>query len=192
MTYNGMSWRENNAIAQEMFTVFPIMQQLHEMLYYLYESLELKITHSFHDDIRMAIEDLETMINQPPEVILHVDVPTKRAAINPLLVRTSELVRGKFRDKEQTMKQGKVYIGSNLKGVDLRGANLRGALLIAADLRNADLRNADLIGADFRDANLKGANLTDTIFLTQAQVNAAIGDRLTKLPNTLKRPNHWI
>jgi uncharacterized protein YjbI with pentapeptide repeats len=53
------------------------------------------------------------------------------------------------------------------------------------------LRRADLIGADLRDTNLSGANLTDSIFLTQAQVNAAKGDRQTKLPDKLKTPDHW-
>jgi uncharacterized protein YjbI with pentapeptide repeats len=191
-TYEGVSWRENQSLAEEMFTVFPIMQQLHEMLYYLYEALQLEITSSFHTLIRKAIRELETLIDQPPSKILLIEVSEKRAEINPLLMRTSELVRGKFAEKEQAFKRGSVLIGSKLKGADLRGANLRGALLIAADLRNADLRNADLIGADFRDANICGADLTDSIFLTQAQVNAAIGDQHTKLTKSLKMPLHWI
>ena len=50
---------------------------------------------------------------------------------------------------------------------------------------------ADLIGADFRDADLSGADLTGSIFLTQAQVNAAKGGADTKLPPALSRPAHW-
>jgi uncharacterized protein YjbI with pentapeptide repeats len=73
----------------------------------------------------------------------------------------------------------------------MRGANLRGAYLIAADLRGADLRSADLIGADFRDADIRGADLTESIFLTQSQLNAAKGDSNTKLPPSLSRPTHW-
>lgn len=82
-------------------------------------------------------------------------------------------------------------MGIKLRRADLRGANLRGAYLIAADLRGADLRMADFIGADLRDADLSGANLTDTIFLTQVQINAAKGDANTKLPSLLSRPAHW-
>lgn len=85
-----------------------------------------------------------------------------------------------------------VLIGSKPKGLDLRGTNLRGALLIAADLRNADLRMSDFIGADVRDADLSGADLTGSIFLTQAQVNAANGDANTKLPPSLQIPAHWV
>ncbi len=54
-----------------------------------------------------------------------------------------------------------------------------------------DLNAADLISADMRDANIKGANLTNSIFLTQAQVNSAKGDSLTKLPVMINRPSHW-
>jgi uncharacterized protein YjbI with pentapeptide repeats len=87
--------------------------------------------------------------------------------------------------------RGADLIGANLRGADLRGANLRGAYLIAADLRGADLRGADLIGADFRDADLRGADLSESIFPTQAQLNAAKGDSATQFPPSLRRPPHW-
>lgn len=64
--------------------------------------------------------------------------------------------------------------------------------MIAADLKGADLRDADLIGADFRDTDLRGADLSESIFLTQGQINAAKGDDLTKLPPALTRPEHWL
>jgi uncharacterized protein YjbI with pentapeptide repeats len=44
---------------------------------------------------------------------------------------------------------------------------------------------------DFRDADLSGADLTESIFLTQSQLNAATGDATTKLPPMLNRPAHW-
>ena len=50
---------------------------------------------------------------------------------------------------------------------------------------------ADLIGADFADADLRGANLTESLFLTQSQLDAAKGDNDTKLPPPLTRPTHW-
>ncbi len=93
-----------------------------------------------------------------------------RRDVNPLLLRTSELVRA---------------------GVPGRTRDHRGADLIGARLRGADLREADLIGADFRDTDLRGADLTGSIFLTQPQVNAAKGDAAAKLPPALARPAHW-
>lgn len=118
--------------------------------------------------------------------------------MNLLLLHTSELVREDARRihvnnpvRKKIGGRGADLIGAKLKGADLRYANLRGAYLIAADLRGADLRAADLIGADFRDTDLRGADLTDSIFLTQAQLNAAKGDANTKLPPSLSHPTHW-
>jgi uncharacterized protein YjbI with pentapeptide repeats len=68
---------------------------------------------------------------------------------------------------------------------------LRGACLIAANLRGVDLSWADLIGADLRDADLSGADLSNSIFVTQAQINSAKGDSKTKLPMMIVRPNYW-
>ncbi|PAE31290.1 hypothetical protein CHI06_28705 [Bacillus sp. 7884-1] len=48
------------------------------------------------------------------------------------------------------------------------------------------------MGADFRDADISDANLTGCIFLTQAQVNAAKGNKHTKLPAALVTPAHWL
>jgi len=90
------------------------------------------------------------------------------------------------------MKQSFDYIGANLKGLNLQGENFRGKLMIASNLSKSDLRRADFIGADLRDADLCGANLTEALFLTQSQINSAIGDIYTKIPRYLEKPSHWI
>ena len=82
-------------------------------------------------------------------------------------------------------------IGADLRKATLKGTNLRGACLIAANLRGTDLSGADLIGADLRDTDIRGTNLTDSIFLTQSQINTAKGDSYTKLPTSLVRPTYW-
>ena len=64
--------------------------------------------------------------------------------------------------------------------------------MIAANLSQSDLRRADFIGSDLRDADLSGANLTEALFLTQSQINSAIGDVHTKIPSYLEKPGHWI
>jgi uncharacterized protein YjbI with pentapeptide repeats len=87
-------------------------------------------------------------------------------------------------------------------------ADLRGAILADANLTNANFTEADLRGADFTGATFDGALLLDARFgktgwlksrytdiskadlhsatdLTQAQVNEAKGDSLTRLPNGL-------
>ncbi|PEZ71107.1 pentapeptide repeat-containing protein [Bacillus sp. AFS017274] len=198
LTYDGNDWRDNPASAKEMFDVFPIMQQLHEMLCYLNEALNLEDAKPLYQDLQAAFEETEYLTKQSPKSIMDLNVPAHRAIVNDLLLRTSELVREKvsFNKNKNQKKQNKIgrgsdLIGAKLRGADLRGANLRGALLIASDLREADMRVTDLIGADFRDADLSGADLTGSFFITQAQINSAKGDTKTKLPLTLNIPDHW-
>ncbi|MCI4167212.1 pentapeptide repeat-containing protein [Bacillus spizizenii] len=188
ITYEGKDWRNNPETANEMFDVFPIMQQLHEMLWYLYEALSIDIAKPIHPELRTSFEKIERLTRLSKERLLTLQVDEHRAEVNEWLLKTSELVRAQARNPKLPKKisRGSVLIGAKLKGLDLRGANLRGALLIAADLRMTDF-----IGADVRDADLSGADLTGSIFLTQAQVNAANGDSNTKLPPSLQTPAHW-
>jgi uncharacterized protein YjbI with pentapeptide repeats len=194
-TFNGISWRENPEVADEMFHVFPIIQQLHEMLLYLQEALTREETEDIKKELLDMYDETEKLTYLSPKQLLELDVPSHRSIVNELLLRTSALVRGAVPSKLKNGKgqhKGKSFFGAKLKGVNFRGADLRGAFFIAADLRNADLRNADFIGADLRDTDLSGADLTGSIFLTQAQVNSAKGDLKTKLPGTLSTPIHWI
>ncbi|PEF76519.1 oxetanocin A resistance protein [Bacillus pseudomycoides] len=198
VTFEGVDWRKGPEQAKKMYDVFPIMHQLHEMLWYLNEALTLKVTSPIYGELRDAIEETERLSRLSPDLLMKINVPLHRADVNTLLLRTSELVWMESRHRYKGTKKNKRtdHRGANLMGIklrraDLRGANLRGAYLIAADLRGADLRMADFIGADLRDADLSGANLTDTIFLTQVQINAAKGDANTKLPSLLSRPAHW-
>jgi uncharacterized protein YjbI with pentapeptide repeats len=195
LTYSGRDWRGHPETAKEMFEVLPIMQQLHEMLYYLDEALHLEATRPIHADLRKALEDTEQLTNQSPVFLLDLHVPTHRAKVNALLLQTSEMVRKPHNQKLEPRLQNKIkgrdLLGAKLRGANLKGANLRGVFFIAADLRDADLRMTDLIGADLRDADLSGANLTGSLFLTQAQINSAQGDQRTKLPPALCTPAHW-
>lgn len=188
VTFEGRSWRQAPATARQMYAVFPVMRQLHELLWYLSEALTLEPARPVHAALRQAFDETERLTRESADVLEKLDVAAHRAAVNGLLLRTSELVRAGHRGKDR---RGADLIGARLKGADLRGANLRGAYLIGADLRGADLRQADLIGADLRGADLAGADLTGSIFLTQAQINAAKGDAATRLPAALTRPSHW-
>ncbi|MED1802815.1 pentapeptide repeat-containing protein [Brevibacillus porteri] len=197
VTYSGQDWRKEPGSAKQMYEVFPIMWQLHELLWYITEALTKQAAQSLHPTLKEALEETQRLTDHSPEDILKLDIAFHRAKVNELLLQTSELVRKDAVTKYKAGKQGKTYgrgadlIGAKLKGADLRGAHLRGAYLIAADLRGADLRGADLIGADFRDTDVSGANLTETLFLTQVQLNGAKGDASTKLPPSFTRPPHW-
>ncbi|MEU2511416.1 pentapeptide repeat-containing protein [Streptomyces syringium] len=190
VTFLGRNWREAPESARQMFDVFPVMRQLHELLWYLTEALSMPAARPLHGDLRRALDDTDRLTRGSAEELVKVDVAEVRHGVNTLLLRASELVRAGVPGRKKNHR-GADLIGARLAGADLRGATLRGAYLIAADLKKADLRSADLIGADFRDADLSGADLTGSLFLTQAQLNAAKGSPTTQLPPTLNRPAHW-
>lgn len=193
-TFGGVDWRRGTdsdpARARRMFAVFPIMRQLHELLWYLAEALTFAAAEPVHAELRRALDETERLSYADAQTILDADVPALRGRINVLLTRASELARAQAPERERNHR-GADLIGARLAGADLRGANLRGALLIAADLRRADLRLADVIGADLRDADLRAADLRGCLFLTQAQLDSAKGDGATRLAPGATRPAHW-
>jgi uncharacterized protein YjbI with pentapeptide repeats len=190
VTFGGTDWRQAPESAAAMFEVFPVMRQLHELLFHVTEALGLAPARPVHKELRRARHHLDGLTRGSAESIVALDVNALRGEVNELLLRASELVRAQVPGRRRNHR-GADLMGARLAGADLRGASLRGALLVAADLKNADLRTADLIGADLRDADLRGADLTGCIFLTQAQLNAARGDAATRLPTGLDRPAHW-
>jgi hypothetical protein len=197
-TFGGASWTDDPTTRAGMFAVFPIVRQLHELLWYLREALLLPAAARIHPSVRRAIAEVETVVDAERAVILATDIEVLRAPAAELLREAARLTReagpigaGPTRTARSRIRPGADLLGANLRGADLRGAELRGALLIASDLRDADLSRAELIGADLRDARLDGADLRQAIYLTQVQVNAASGDARTKLPAGLERPSHW-
>jgi uncharacterized protein YjbI with pentapeptide repeats len=77
--------------------------------------------------------------------------------------------------------EGTNLLEARLEGADLVGAHLEGAVFLGAHLKGADLMGADLRGTDLRWADLRWAT-----GLTQKQIDSAIIDENTKLPDYLK------
>lgn len=189
-TFGGVDWRREPGSAPAMFAAFPVMRQLHELLWYLDEALDLPAAGPVAPRLRRAREDVDAMTRGDAEALAALDVDAVRTGVSELLLEASELVRAGLPGRKPHHR-GADLMGAKLRRAALRGANLRGAYLIGADLRDADLRGADVIGADLRGADLRGADLTGALFLTQAQLNAARGDAATRLPEGLDRPAHW-
>ncbi len=180
-TFGGTDWRRE----PRMLAVFPVVRTLHELLWYLAEAHRLTpalegLAEAYAQTDRLAALD--------PESLLALDVQAHRARVNPLLQRASEQVRAGLAGLDR---RGADLVGADLRRLDLRGANLRGAYLIGADLRGTDLTRADLTGADTRGADLRGARVREAIFVTQAQLDAARGDRATTIPAGRTSPAHW-
>lgn len=191
VTYAGRDWRTDAATAAGMFRAFAVMRQLHEFLFYLAEALTRGPAEAIHPRLRQIAAETERLAGSDASTILNADLPAHRARVDALLRQVSTLVRSTAAGSRPDRSR-RDLIGADLRAVDLRGADLRGALLIGADLRGADLGSADLIGADLRAADLRGADLTESLFLTWSQLNAARGDRSTRFPDILGRPEHWV
>ncbi|GIF64551.1 hypothetical protein Ais01nite_25860 [Asanoa ishikariensis] len=187
-TFGGADWHDRPELADSMFSAFPVMRELHELLWYLTAALELKLPQQQRDALQDAYERIRTLTESSE--LAKVDPAPHWAAVNDLLMRASAAVRAKAPGARREHR-GADLVGKDLRRTDLRAANLRGAYLIGADLRGADLGWADLIGADLRDADLRGARLRTALFLTRAQVDSAKGDGTTALPRGLRRPPHW-
>ncbi len=194
VTFQGQDWRQSREHADKMFRVFPIMEQLYEMIAYVAEALSYQVDHELSKQLQAELELLQQTTELDANALLALDIVAIRVPVNALLLQTSEQVRQhriKGKNSRRLNQRGADWMGKNLKGKDLRGTDLRGGYLIAANLQDANLREVDFIGADLRDANLCGADLSTSMFLTQMQINAAQGDRYTKLPTYIKRPAHW-
>ncbi|WP_356833362.1 pentapeptide repeat-containing protein [Arthrobacter sp. APC 3897] len=145
------------------------------------------------NELRRAIEDAMGDLQQ----VLALDVGAMHGRVRSVLMEVSEEVRSAYLAAgddhlDAELVPGADLMGRKMKSRSLCGADLRGAYLIAADLRGCNLSGANLLGADLRDARLGGADLSKTLYLTQAQLNAAHGDALTLLPSELDYPAHWL
>jgi uncharacterized protein YjbI with pentapeptide repeats len=87
-------------------------------------------------------------------------------------------------------------IGANLQEANLWEANLQGAKLQRAklqgtNLQRANLQRANLQRANLLEAELQGADLRETTDLTDAQLEHALGDQYTQLPDGFRQPASW-
>ena len=179
--FDGRTWRDEPAIAAEMFAVFATMRGLHELLWYLGGALAIPAAAPLHGEVARLLAEVAEARDASTG-------PDMQGRVGELLGRVSALVRDGLRGRQA---RGADLTGAGLAGADLHGADLRGALLIGADLRGADLRLADLLGADLRGARLHGADLVGALFVTPPQVASALGDGTTRLPSGLVAPANW-
>lgn len=105
------------SMREKMYDAFPVMHQLHEMLWYLNEAILLKATQPIHKDLKEAIEETERLSNLSPDELMKINVPLHRAEVNVLLLETSELV---WKEMNATRKKRIIH-----RGADLMGANLK-------------------------------------------------------------------
>ncbi len=182
------SWRDSPAAAAEVFAVFPVVRRLQELRWYLAEARQRLDAGPLRDEVEALEHATHQQVAGPAAALMALDAAAHRRDVGPLLDRVSAAVRAGHRTRDR---RGADLVGRDLRRTPLRGASLRGAYLIGADLRGADLTDTDLLGADLRAADVRGAQLAAALFLTQPQVDAAVGDGTTTVPDALRRPRHW-
>jgi hypothetical protein len=184
-----VTWRTDPDTAGQMFQVFEVLRPLHEILWYLEEACGRLPDGELREEARGRRQQTRNLAASAQGELIAADVAARQAETGVFLEQVSRVLRG---DTELGIDlRGADLAGRRLHRADLRRADLRSACLIRTDLRGADLRLTDLLGADLRGADLRAANLSDAVFVTQSQVQAAVGDVSTTLPGALTRPTHW-
>lgn len=182
--YPGITWNTHPELADEIFAVFLAIFQLHQMAWYLVESKTLVSEPRALAEIEALLSENQEVTSLPPRELLQFDIEQYRMKVNEVLKHICTSIA---RDTNST----KDYFGTNFKKANLDQRNFSMACMIAANLEGCSLRNTIFLGTDMRDANISNADLRESVFLTQMQVNAAKGNRATRLPEYLSYPDGW-
>lgn len=93
LTFEGQTWRSSPKIAGQMFEVFGVMQQLHSMLRYLSEAIEMEPARPLFAELQAKFKKIEALSGGSPQSLSIVDLPAQRREVDDLLLRVGELVR---------------------------------------------------------------------------------------------------
>ena len=191
-TYKNLNWKDLPQQSQEMYDVFVVVKSLQEMIWYLYDSITFAENEDMRIRINLMIKETENLTNLSGKDILNINIESHRIKVNSILKEVrANLIKNTQHKRKNDMPLGFDFIGKDLRRKKLIGENLAGALLIGSNLQDVDLSGAIIIGADMRDADIRGCNLENTMYLTQSQINSAIGNSKTKLPVFIERPSYW-
>jgi uncharacterized protein YjbI with pentapeptide repeats len=195
VTFGGRSWRDAPHTAEQMFQTFRVVRQLQQLLFSVVGAMALPNCRQLHPDLAALRDEIDTLTRDSADAIAAADLPRLRRRVDGLLLRVAgELARagaGRAITRRGIDLSGVDLAGAYLRGADFTNANLGGTRLAGADLRGADLTNTDLVGADLTRADVTGADLRRSVRLTQAQLDATVGDASTGIAETLVRPTHW-
>jgi len=185
--YPDVTWKTHPEKANEIFEVFLIIFQLHQMEWYLLESLSLIKDKHLQANIEALISENEQITYQYSDEILQFDIEKYRSKTNQVLKQVSSIITTDSADKAHN----KDCFGRNFKKVNLNAKDFSMAFMIAANLEGCSLQGTNFLGTDMRDANIKNSDLSSCVFLTQMQINSAKGNSNTKLPKNLSQPISW-
>lgn len=175
--------------ADEIFNSYLVVLQVHQTLWYLSQCLILRRPQSETEQAQLLINEGNELIEEPLEVLAVLDTQPFCKKANKYLKHICKEFETRFSEANKTKTNN--YMGENMKQKNLQGKDFSMSLLIAANLEQANLYGANFLGADMRDTNIQNTDLSQCLFLTQFQINAAKGNKHTVLPPYLYRPQLW-
>lgn len=164
-------------------------------------------------DRRIALDGVNFADTRIPEIDLHsaslnegvfTNADMRRANLSNSLLLNANLEAANLEGAKLSNSaisnsnlKAAIFLGSDLERATLQESDLSGASLSACYMRGANMERSVFAGTRFigtilDGANVRGADFSTSEFLTQPQIDTAVGDRDTRLPPTLQRPQHWI
>lgn len=189
--YGAENWKSNPCVAGEELDVFVKSFYLQQILLYMSEVMTLQPAEDLWEEANTFSDELHLLLKSSPQEILDFDMEFFRTKVNVLLNKVWTKVKKQVGSSKE-YKTKKDFMGHNFKKSKLIGCDFSSSLLIAANFEGCDLTGCNFLGADMRDTNIKNADLSESIFLTQGQINAAIGNLNTRIPKHLNLPSVWL
>lgn len=177
--------------AGKIFDSFLAVMQIHQVLWYLTAASTLHLQKPIKDQISMLIKQGNQLAGQPGLTPANGEIAAFRETSNGLLKKICAGLTDRYSAHGASRSRQKNHMGKNYRQKNLTRMDFSMGLLIAADLEQADLTGANFLGADMRDANIRNTDLSQSLFLTQIQVNGAKGNQHTILPPYLSKPASW-
>lgn len=186
--YGGLSWQTQSERIKEICDLFIVVYRIFQLRFFLYESKKLISSETLLPTINQLLEENEAISKLSIKEMLQYPIDSYQDRVNQIL-KKSCVELNKFIGAENITETN--FLNKNFRGKDLSGFDFNMKPLIASNFQDCHFKGATFIGADTRDANFDGADLSEAVFLSQGQINAAKGSRRTKLPKHLKYPVTW-
>lgn len=176
--------------ADVIFNSYLVVLKIHQALWYLSQCLILCLPQSEKEQAKLLVDAGTALIEHPLEALSEFKIKFFCEKSNDYLKYICSLYQKTPLSNSNNM-QINNYMGKNMKRKNLVGKDFSMSLLIAANLEQANLDGANFLGADMRDTNIQNTDLSQCLFLTQIQINAARGNNRTILPPFLHKPEAW-
>ena len=180
------AWNTNNSIKQDIFKSFEINQLLNQIMWYLLDAY----TICDESELTMINQLIRENINYSKKEVydlLTSDIESYRNIVNIELKQlTSNLAK-----QSNTKIVSKFQFEKDFSNQDISYMDFTMTFLIGSKLESCKAHYTNFLGTDLRDVSIKNTDLSESIFLTQFQVNSMLGNVHTKLPEGLTYPIQW-